>query len=803
MSVEAGYTTSPSNSFVLSRPLDPLWVESAESIASSKHHHQKEKEKEKGFFSFLSRLGGKNKSLSQIVTKQENWTPTSTTINSIPGTPSTAFSPSIKRSLSIPAFSALKSHVSYPSSPLPKGGPKAMPISAAFAQSIKSASLPASTLSAEAIVRRNTENSKSARDRRGKVLQKSHASTKSADLEWTRKVYILIPGMLLQYPGDGMYDRLPERVLQLTSRSVAFASDVIPGRPWVLQVYHSAGTDGNFMPDKEKKDTFLSKISFKATLKNTCASLLLVFDGAEEMDSWMSTIRAEANRLGGGVHAESIKELYNEHNERNEFDEGEEDREDQDVDEEDGHQHQSGYSQLDYSQPDYRDIGRDPRYSRRIVINRDDSARRHSMYSDDTESKRTSTYYRNSLDVNRSVTTLVSGDNITLDHLRGSRLSVHSGRGVRISTVSTISTEQSQDRDWASNSRRRSTAALSTRSRSSFELRPAALRPLSAIDQNGNLYWIPRTPSPAAPNFSLPTNLMLNGYSNNVSPNQQQPQRQQQQQQQYQQQQKQQKHQQSHGRPTGLTVPQQISAPQIPIPAAPIRIQPTTPLSTDPSLSGLSKSVPHISYLSTRYFLQQHQTSHPSPQHMSPLDKPLPPPIQGQYPYSDHHTHKPRPRRTSNPQSYPISPKSRAAPIAIRKPRPVSYTDTRSIAETMSSYCSPSPSSIGQNSYHPQSNHQMYSQATLAIPQSRTLQRRSMASLTSEVGPPLHPPPSIPLPKIPKGQELFSDSRSGVKSRGREDRERERERSKLVIEEWRSRSLGNRHSFQAVGKGYV
>lgn len=310
------------------------------------------------------------------------------------------------------------------------------------------------------------------RSRRGRILARTHGSTKSVDLDWTTKLFVLIEGSLLQYAGDGAHDRTPEKALQLTASSVAFASDVIPGRPWVLQVYQCAGPDGNLLPLPERRGSFLSKMSFnKGTSRSPATSLLLVFDGAEEMDTWMGSIRAEAIRLGGGGAV----------NQERETGDIEEEVEGTDIEDNDN------------------------RRSRRYVIEREADSSRHESSSDETASKRTSTYYRRpSTEAGRSFTTVVSGDQIMLDQLRGSRLSMQSAADTKVSTVSP---DTSPDRSSSTRHKRRSTATVSQRSRSSMELKPPSLLPLSAIGPDGSLYWIPRTPSPSAPNFSLPTSL--------------------------------------------------------------------------------------------------------------------------------------------------------------------------------------------------------------------------------------------------------------------------------------------------------
>ncbi|PUU72314.1 hypothetical protein B9Z19DRAFT_1138048 [Tuber borchii] len=644
-------------SFMVTPPLAPLVVSFENSGALNTPRQQK------GFFSLFSRFGGKNKSLSNIITKPEAFTrPVESNRASVPNTPLT---PSMKHSLSLPVFSASPTTDHSPSLSSQKLW-EPIPLNNAFTQAIRMTSLSASSISMETLIRRNSERSKSPKDRRGRILHRSHASTRSVDLDWTRKTFVLIEGFLLQYSGDGPHDRSPEKTLPLTSTSIAFASDVIPGRPWVLQVYRSAGPDGGLLP--ERKGSFLSKIAFKGPAKNTAASLLLVFDGAEEMDAWMGSIRAEAIRLGGGAVNKPTNDVVSGIQE-------EEEGEEQD----------------------------DPRHSRRFVIDHAASSFKNETVSDGNASKRTSTYYRSSLDAGRSFTTTVSGDHILLEHLRGSRLSLSSTHGARVPTVSPdTSPERSSTRN------KRSSLALSARSRSSMELKPPSQRPLSVIDRDGNLYWIPRTPSPSAPNFSLPIPLS-NGHPQLGS-----------------------------RRSTFSTTPPG-AMPSVPTP----------PISTRPSLSAMSTvgTLSEISRPRTRP--RQSQSNPPSP-------------------------------------SVIASPKAKSTPVPVRPQRPVSMFDSRS---------SP-PSEVQNLSKSPPSIKKHHLQAGIAVPpRNKSLRRKSMTAIgppeTEVAGPPLHPPPSIPLPRLPpNGSDSMHTSMPSSHYR------------KLPPppnpNTPKSKSLGNRHSFHGV-----
>ncbi|KAK4068565.1 uncharacterized protein Triagg1_7213 [Trichoderma aggressivum f. europaeum] len=122
-------------------------------------------------------------------------------------------------------------------------------------------------------------------------------SLSTTNLPWTTKIYILATaGYLLQYTGDGAIDRVPEKVLRLGKSSAAFATDLIPGRHWVLQV--SATTEDDRVSTTESR-SLLSKLSFRTSEKRYTSNMLMVFESAEDMDDWMTSLRAMIEQLGG------------------------------------------------------------------------------------------------------------------------------------------------------------------------------------------------------------------------------------------------------------------------------------------------------------------------------------------------------------------------------------------------------------------------------------------------------------------------------------------------------------------------
>lgn len=191
------------------------------------------------------------------------------------------------------------------------------PLFQAYPQALKHAQLPASTTSADVILRlTDRKGSISLRDdlthlaltpdlaeeqltdRVVERARRKHLRTLSTTkLEWTSKTYVLCTsGYLLQYAGDGNFDRLPEKVLHLSKDSAAFVSDAIPGRHWVLQV--SSAMESNGLSSADSR-SLLARLPFRAADKRHAANFLMVFESAEEMESWITILRREIESLGG------------------------------------------------------------------------------------------------------------------------------------------------------------------------------------------------------------------------------------------------------------------------------------------------------------------------------------------------------------------------------------------------------------------------------------------------------------------------------------------------------------------------
>ncbi|TLD38354.1 Dihydrolipoyllysine-residue acetyltransferase component of pyruvate dehydrogenase complex [Venturia nashicola] len=116
--------------------------------------------------------------------------------------------------------------------------------------------------------------------------------------ELVSKVFVLVTsGRLVQYAGDGNYDRMPEKVLQLGDKSAAFACDLIPGKHFVIQVVQSV-SDGITTINKSR--SLLSRLRMpSAATRKTTNSFLLIFSTPEQMDSWLKAIRKVINQVSG------------------------------------------------------------------------------------------------------------------------------------------------------------------------------------------------------------------------------------------------------------------------------------------------------------------------------------------------------------------------------------------------------------------------------------------------------------------------------------------------------------------------
>lgn len=187
------------------------------------------------------------------------------------------------------------------------------PLFKAFPQAIKHMTLPATALAPEVILRMHERRVNASREdlpaaidmeagtiEKGKVKKKHRRNTSgpAPKFEWTNKIYVLVTsGYLLQYSAEGPFDRLPEKVLHLGKNSAAFASDVIPGRHWVIQVSSVTESDGTLTTDSSR--SLFSRWNLRVTERRQASNFLMIFETAEDMEGWIATLRREIENLGG------------------------------------------------------------------------------------------------------------------------------------------------------------------------------------------------------------------------------------------------------------------------------------------------------------------------------------------------------------------------------------------------------------------------------------------------------------------------------------------------------------------------
>ncbi|ROW05683.1 hypothetical protein VMCG_05258 [Cytospora schulzeri] len=172
-----------------------------------------------------------------------------------------------------------------------------VPLFQAHPQAIRTATLPA-CVQAESLLRvhNRRETIPDLAEQKGMTRKKHRRNSSTVNLEWTTKLYVLVPGYLLQYSGEGTHDRLPEKVVQLCKDSAAFASDVIPGRHWVLQV--SSIFDEGALVTQDTRSLF-GKLAMRERERRQALDILMVFESVEEMETWMTLLRREIECLGG------------------------------------------------------------------------------------------------------------------------------------------------------------------------------------------------------------------------------------------------------------------------------------------------------------------------------------------------------------------------------------------------------------------------------------------------------------------------------------------------------------------------
>ena len=199
------------------------------------------------------------------------------------------------------------------------------PLFQAYPQAIKHSSLSAPSLSADAILRHyktkknhgpdslhttavsdGQDSSDQDPERRVHNTKKRQRSYEAVlNVPWVQKIYVLVTsGYILQYTGEGTFDRLPEKSMPLGKNSAAFASDVIPGKPWVLQICQEALDDDNTL-NLQGSNSVFKKFSFRNEDRKP-ANFLLVINSPEEMNEWLVAVRKEIEGLGGRQYCPDV-----------------------------------------------------------------------------------------------------------------------------------------------------------------------------------------------------------------------------------------------------------------------------------------------------------------------------------------------------------------------------------------------------------------------------------------------------------------------------------------------------------------
>ena len=210
----------------------------------------------------------------------------------------------------------------------------APPLFQAFARSSKNGLVEVSTASLETLTTKSkstrlgalqlpterTPRGSSDTSRSGEMLRFgrfNHRPTGSghvtqADLE--RKILVLVTtGHLLQYSEYGPSGRLPEKVLALGPRSVAFASDLIAGRPYVAQVVQEVDGDG---AEVSHVGSLFSRVGIKKSAeKSMVSNTLIVLPDGVELNDWLGAIRKQIEEVGGEAIAAEQAEQSDDHEE--------------------------------------------------------------------------------------------------------------------------------------------------------------------------------------------------------------------------------------------------------------------------------------------------------------------------------------------------------------------------------------------------------------------------------------------------------------------------------------------------------
>lgn len=140
---------------------------------------------------------------------------------------------------------------------------------------------------------------KGKKDAKDKKHVKRGGANSLDQIVFLKKIFVLVTaGYLLQYSGEGSYDRLPEKIMRLGPASAAFASDSIPGKHHVVQISQKSTDDGTAPAAAGR--TFLSRFGLQtAESRRAVRTYLVIMSSAQEMNSWLIALRKTIESLGG------------------------------------------------------------------------------------------------------------------------------------------------------------------------------------------------------------------------------------------------------------------------------------------------------------------------------------------------------------------------------------------------------------------------------------------------------------------------------------------------------------------------
>lgn len=362
------------------------------------------------------------------------------------------------------------------------------PLFQAYPQAVKHATLRAPCLSAETIIRLHTNRKDEAKPKLessnsephpGKDLkEKRNKRNAPGDTlskgNWTHKIFVLITtGYFLQYAGQGSFDRLPEKIMPLSKESVAFASDVIPGEPYVLQI-SDQGT-----LDKDASRAMLKKLGLRNEMRRSTSTFLLVLEDPDEMSAWLVGVRKEIHAMGGKEYT---------------------------PDEFRKHAIEHATSQLQQ------------RPSQRYMVKRDPNRFCHGLLVEDESnieqsktSNRFSSATQTSTDSRSMSTITMSMNQVYLDRLRETPRESYASTAAMTATTSPASSPRLAPvklPSEASNLPPDSTSAYSSMHDNVSHAHANKRKSMHGISPDQSSSYTPqhrRTSSPAAPNFSVPT----------------------------------------------------------------------------------------------------------------------------------------------------------------------------------------------------------------------------------------------------------------------------------------------------------